>query len=167
MMQQGFGVDEVFAGRTRGGGEREIIGSWAPGQQFFVPDVDGITPLTGKVDADFQKTILIDSTVPGTPPVVIVTEVSNGRYVIRFTPNIVGLWYVDVSLDETESVWCIHVDTGTPLDPATLTKVAEIHRILGLDPASPLCVSKTGQEAGDIILSQTEVGSKLVVQRES
>ena len=135
--------------------------------QFFVPDVDGITPLTGKIDGDFQKTILINSSVPSSPPTVIVAEVSNGRYVIRFTPDIVGLWYVDVVLDETESVWCIHVDTGTPLDPATLTKVAEIHRILALDAANPLCVSKTRQVAGDITLNQTEVGKKIVVQRES
>lgn len=134
--------------------------------QFFVPDVDGITPLTGKVDVDFQKTILLDSAVPGSPPTVLVSEVVNGRYVVQFTPDVIGMWYVDIVLEETESVWRMHVDTGAILDPDTLTKLAEVHRILGLDSDNPLQVTKTGQEAGDIVLTHTEVGTRLVVTRE-
>lgn len=45
-------------------------------------------------------------------------------------------------------------------------KLCEIHRILGLDPEAPLCVSKTGQTAGDITLVQTEVGKTVRVQRQ-
>jgi len=45
-------------------------------------------------------------------------------------------------------------------------KLCEIHKILGLDAEAPLCVSKKSQIAGDIKLTQTEVGNKIVVQRE-
>jgi hypothetical protein len=50
-------------------------------------------------------------------------------------------------------------------DSDAAIKLCEIHRILGLDPEAPLCVSKSGQEAGSVRLTQTEVGTKIVVQR--
>lgn len=46
-------------------------------------------------------------------------------------------------------------------------QLAEIHRLLGLDAQSPLCVSKAAQTAGSIRLEQTEIGDKIVVQRVS
>lgn len=261
--------------------------------QFFVFDFDGITPLTGLVDGDFTKTLLLDDASSALP--VTVTEVgATGRYVVEFTPDTAGLWYVDLLLDETEAAWACYVEVGPPpddwldsiadavwaeilpngfpadsagarlaqasddatllrkaliaanltaaagststvvntgatqvddyyngllvvicnasgtvgrritdyatadgaftlhkelpftpdvgdpvmvlgligevvlgADSVALLKLCEVHRILGLDPEAPLCVSKTGQEAGSIRLSQTEVGKKVIVQRES
>ena len=52
-------------------------------------------------------------------------------------------------------------------DSEAAIKLCEIHRILGLDPEAPLCVSKRSQEAGTITLTQTEVGTKIIVQRTS
>jgi hypothetical protein len=46
-------------------------------------------------------------------------------------------------------------------------KLAEIHRLMGLDPESPLCVAKNHQEAGNIRLKHTAIGSKVLVQRET
>lgn len=50
---------------------------------------------------------------------------------------------------------------------SSAVQIAEIHRILGLDPEAPLCVSKTSQEAGNITLKQSEVGKAVKVRRES
>jgi len=52
------------------------------------------------------------------------------------------------------------------MDTEFAVKLAEIHRILGLDPEAPLCVAKSGQTAGDITLVQTEVGKTVRVQRQ-
>lgn len=51
-------------------------------------------------------------------------------------------------------------------DTALALKLIEIHRLLGLDPDYPLCITKTRQEVDDITLVSTEVGDKLIVQRE-
>lgn len=57
-------------------------------------------------------------------------------------------------------------EVAIAMDTEFAVKLAEIHRILGLDPEAPLCVSKTGQQAGDINLIQTEVGKTVRVQRQ-
>jgi hypothetical protein len=260
--------------------------------QFFVFDVDGITPLTGLVDGDFTKTLLLDDATSAVT--VTVTEVgATGRYVVDFTPTAAGLWYVDVVLPDTEAVWACNVEVGPPpddwidaiadgvwaellpngfpagsagarlaqasddaallrsaliaanlaatagstdtvintgatqtddyyngllvvvvnstgtvgrritdyamtdgaftlnealpftpdvddpvivlgllgevtlsADSSALLKLCEVHRILGLDAEAPLCISKTKSEAGDIVLNQTEVGKKVIVQRQ-
>jgi len=51
-------------------------------------------------------------------------------------------------------------------DPTMLLKLTEIHRLLGLDAEYPLCITKTRQEVDAITLTHTEVGDKLIVQRE-
>ncbi len=51
-------------------------------------------------------------------------------------------------------------------DGVALTKLCDIHNIMGLDPEDPLCVSKTGQKTKRITLGHTEVGKKVIVQRE-
>jgi hypothetical protein len=56
--------------------------------------------------------------------------------------------------------------SGGGLDADDAVKLCEVHRILGLDPEAPLCVSKSSQEAGTIRLTQTEVGTKIIVQRD-
>jgi hypothetical protein len=51
-------------------------------------------------------------------------------------------------------------------DTGFARKLCEIHRILGLDPEAPLCVSKGAQTAGDITLIHTEVGKSVRVKRQ-
>ncbi len=51
-------------------------------------------------------------------------------------------------------------------DDEASKKLCEVWTLLGLDPDAPLCITKTRQEAGDIVLVQTEVGLKIVVQRQ-
>ena len=64
-----------------------------------------------------------------------------------------------------EDVYAFQAQVGE--EPAdTGIKVSEIHRILGLDADAPLCVSKSGQQAGDIELVQTEVANTVRVQRQ-
>lgn len=133
--------------------------------QFVATDIDGISLLTGKVDGDFAKLLLLDAAVSALP--VTVAEVSGaaGRYVIAFTPDQAGLWYVEVT-DEVDDIFNCYVQIQ-PIQPqSTATLVEEIWRIMGLDPDNPLCVSKTKQEAGNIVLTQTEVGKKVIVQRQ-
>jgi len=55
---------------------------------------------TGKVNADFTNDIYLTSS-PGTTATGTVSEVSEGRYLITFTPTAAGLWHVawDVVVD--------------------------------------------------------------------
>lgn len=257
--------------------------------QFPCFDVDGITPLTGKVDGDFGKLLLLDNAVSGVT--MTVSEVgATGRYVMSFTPTSDGLWYAEVTT-EVDDVFADQVEVGAPPDDwldaivaavwseilpgtfpadsagwrlasvddniqdlhdalimARLTatggdadtietnatkadgfydglvvvvrnaagnvarriksyvqtdgafevpdlpftpaagddvivlgalgevacaddtalalKLIEIHRLLGLDAEYPLCITKTTQQVDDITLTSTEVGDKLIVQRE-
>jgi len=257
--------------------------------QFPAFDIDGITPLIGLLDSDFNKLLLVDDAVSS--QTVTVSEVgSTGRYVIEFTPNTAGLWYMevetpveDVFADQAEvgpppndwidgiaeGVWSeplpgsylsdsagerlattddnvqdVHdalimarltatggnattietnatkvdgfYDTLTLVlrgapgnvarrikaylqtdgsftvpelpfaptagddvivlgilgevacadDTALALKLIEIHRLLGLDPEYPLCITKTRQEVNGITLNHSTVGDKLIVQRE-
>jgi len=80
--------------------------------QFPAFDIDGITPLTGLVDGDFTKLLLVDNAVSGVT--VTVTEVgSTGRYVISFTPNANGLWYAEVQTP-VEDIFADQVEVGPP-----------------------------------------------------
>lgn len=132
--------------------------------QFTAFDIDGVTLLSGKVDGDWGKKLLLDDTTSGEAVTVSEVPGSPGRYVAAFTPNAEGRWYVEIT-SEVDDVFSCYVEATD--DQATLiTRVEEIWRILGLDPDAPLCVSKTKQEAGDIVLVQTEVGVKVIVQRQ-
>ena len=80
--------------------------------QFPAFDIDGITPLTGLVDGDFNKLLIVDNTVSGVT--ITVTEVgSTGRYVISFTPNANGLWYAEVETP-VEDIFADQVEVGPP-----------------------------------------------------
>lgn len=82
--------------------------------QFPAFDIDGITPLTGLVDTDFQKLLLVDNAISAVT--VTVTEVgSTGRYVISFTPNLDGLWYAEVTTP-VEDIFADQVEVGPPPD---------------------------------------------------
>lgn len=133
--------------------------------QFTAFDVDGITLLTGQLDGDFTKLLLLEDAVSA--ETLTVTEVvgSPGAYVAEFTPNAVGRWYVRVG-SEADEVYASYVEVELATTQPIGLMLEEIWRILGLDPGAPLCVSKTRQEAGDIVLTQTEVGIKVIVQRE-
>ena len=52
-------------------------------------------------------------------------------------------------------------------DSLALEKLCDVHNIMGLDPEDPLCISKQGQKTNRITLKHTEVGKKVIVQRES
>lgn len=132
--------------------------------QFAVFDIDGLTPLTGLLDGDFTKLVLQDDTdVTGSVAVTVAEVGATARYVATFTPNADGRWYVDILVNDTDELFHEHIEVGI----GAMLKICEIHKILGLDPDCPLCVSKTQQRACDIILNQTEVGVTLVIQRES
>lgn len=62
---------------------------------FYVTDVDGISPYTGLVNADFAKVLVKESAISGNP--VTVTEIGFGYYYAEFTPDTKGLWYVTVT----------------------------------------------------------------------
>lgn len=80
--------------------------------QFPAFDVDGITPMTGLVDGDFQKLLLIDNAVSAV--VVTVSEVgATGRYVMAFTPDADGLWYSEVQT-MVDDIFADQVEVGPP-----------------------------------------------------
>ena len=82
--------------------------------QFPCFDIDGITPLTGLVDADFGKLLLRDNTVSAVA--ITVSEVgATGRYVMEFTPDADGLWYAEVTT-EVEDIFADQVEVGPPPD---------------------------------------------------
>lgn len=259
--------------------------------QFPAFDVDGLTPMTGLVDGDFDKVLLVDDAVSA--QTVTVSEVgSSGYYVMEFTPDANGLWYAQVetpaediyadqiavgplttdavdsiadavwsealpgafaadsagerlsstddrvellqdalvmavltagagststvlqtaagqvdgyydgltlvvrnssgsvarrieSYSQTDGAFTIPElpftpDTGDDVivlgllgevaiagDAALAVKIAEIHQLLGLDPENMVCISKTRQVTGDIVLENTEIGDSLCVTRTS
>lgn len=59
---------------------------------FYVTDVDGISPYTGLVNADFTKALVKESAISANP--VTVTEIGLGYYYAEFTPDTKGLWFV-------------------------------------------------------------------------
>jgi len=80
--------------------------------QFPAFDIDGITPLTGLVDGDFSKLLIVDDSVSA--QTATVTEVgSTGRYVISFTPNANGLWYAEVTTP-VDDIFADQVEVGPP-----------------------------------------------------
>jgi len=82
--------------------------------QFPCFDVDGITPLTGLVDGDFSKLLLVDNAVSAVA--MTVSEVgATGRYVMTFTPNGLGLWYAEVATP-VDDVFADQVEVGAPPD---------------------------------------------------
>jgi hypothetical protein len=82
--------------------------------QFPCFDVDGITPLTGLVDSDFSKLLLVDDVESSVT--MTVTEIgSTGRYYMEFTPDTAGLWYSEVETP-VEDVFCDQVIAGPPPD---------------------------------------------------
>jgi hypothetical protein len=131
--------------------------------QFAVLDVDGITPLSGLIDSDFTKTILRDDVDETGSVAVTISEVgSTARYIAAFTPNANGLWYVDALVIPTDDLLACYVEVGV----GSALQIQEVWQRLGLDPDNPLCVSKTQQVTGTIVLKQTEVGDTLVITRE-
>lgn len=80
--------------------------------QFPAFDIDGITPMTGLVDGDFSKLLLVDNTVSAV--VMTVSEVgATGRYVMAFTPDADGLWYAEVETP-VEDIFADQVEVGPP-----------------------------------------------------
>jgi hypothetical protein len=82
--------------------------------QFPCFDIDGITPMSGLVDADFGKLLLRDNVVSAVS--MTITEVgTTGRYVISFTPDADGLWYPEVTTP-VEDIFADQVEVGPPPD---------------------------------------------------
>lgn len=90
--------------------------------QFPVFDVDGITPVTGLVDGDFGKMLLVGNVVAG--PTMTISEVAaTGRYVMEFTPNADGLWYAEVETP-IEDIFADQVEVG-PLPDDVIASIVE------------------------------------------
>lgn len=82
--------------------------------QFPCFDIDGITPLSGLIDTDFGKLLLLDNSVSGVT--MTITEVgATGRYVMTFTPSADGLWYAEVETP-VEDIFADQVEVGPPPD---------------------------------------------------
>jgi len=82
--------------------------------QFPAFDIDGITPLIGLVDSDFQKLLLVDNVISAVT--MTVTEVgATGRYVMAFTPDTDGLWYAEVTTP-VEDIFADQAEVGPPPD---------------------------------------------------
>jgi len=80
--------------------------------QFPAFDIDGITPLTGLIDANFSKLLLVDNAVSAQS--ITVSEVgSTGRYVMVFTPDVNGLWYAEV-ITPVDDAFADQVEVGPP-----------------------------------------------------
>jgi hypothetical protein len=80
--------------------------------QFPAFDIDGITPLSGLLDSDFSKLLIVDNIVSA--QITTVAEVgSTGRYVLSFTPNANGLWYAEVETP-VEDIFADQVEVGPP-----------------------------------------------------
>ena len=131
--------------------------------QFPVFDIDGLTPLTGLIASDFTTLVLRDDTNETSSVPLTIAEIgTTARYVATLTPNAAGRWYAEVLVNDTDDVFneSVEVEVGSSL------QVQEIWQRLQLDPDNPLCVSKTQQKTGTIVLKQTEVGNTLVITRE-
>jgi len=90
--------------------------------QFPVFDVDGLTPVTGYVDGDFIKTLLVDNVV-ATPTMTVVEIGATGHYVMEFTPDGDGLWYAQVQTP-IEDVFADQVEVG-PLPDDVIESIVE------------------------------------------
>lgn len=79
---------------------------------FALFDVDGFTPLSGKTDGDFSKTLIVDGALSVLP--MTVTEVgTTGVYYMSFTPDAAGRWYAQaVEPSDTECVFDELVDVA-------------------------------------------------------
>lgn len=87
---------------------------------FFVYDVDGVTPVTGLLNAAFTKTLIANGVISAQP--VVVNEIGSGFYTIDFTPNAIGLWDVTVKTPE-EEIWGCAVQVGEYHPHESLSKV--------------------------------------------
>jgi hypothetical protein len=98
---------------------------------FGVFDLDGVTPLSGLVNADFtNKTVIRDGTDESGSVSLVVTEIgSTGKYYTAFTPNARGLWYIEVTTPLGD-VLGSHIDVGFFNSLETLRKeTANAHKV--------------------------------------
>jgi len=58
--------------------------------------VSGGVPVSGLVNGDFSKYIYKDGSIPGSPPTITVSEISNGFYSASFIPDSTGFWFASV-----------------------------------------------------------------------
>jgi len=104
--------------------------------QFPCFDIDGVTPLSGLIDVDFGKLLLLNNTVSAV--VMTVSEVgATGRYVMQFTPNADGLWYAEVTT-EVDDIFADQVEVGPPPDDWLTAIATEVWSTIlpGAFPAS-------------------------------
>jgi hypothetical protein len=80
---------------------------------FSAFEEDGVTPLAGLVDGDWTKKLVRG--LAAMPNTVTVTESAEaGTYVVEFTPDADGTWYVEVSAPghAEEAIWGGYVQAG-------------------------------------------------------
>jgi len=95
---------------------------------FLVTDVDGITPVTGLLNAAFTKTLILEDAVSAQP--VVVSEVGSGYYTVEFTPNDAGRWYLTVTTP-FQDVMEAFVEVGEydPLKAVALLQKTAVNRL--------------------------------------
>jgi hypothetical protein len=78
---------------------------------FTVLELDGFTPITGAVDADFDKVLLLGS-VAAAQPLTVSETAEPGVYAAEFTPDAPGRWLARVTHTDTGLIYECVVDVG-------------------------------------------------------
>ncbi len=108
---------------------REVVVDLEVTDQFPVYGFDGYSRISGLIQADFDVTIYKNGIVQSAYPFII-SEISNGEYRFRFTPNSTGFWMVVVG-NEDYMQW-----RDGEYDVVLASKIEDIYnmvkRVLGL-----------------------------------
>jgi hypothetical protein len=124
-------------------------------------DADTIETGALKPDGFYDDlTVVIRNAAGNTVRRIVSYSQTNGAFEV--TPN---LPFTPTAGDEV-IVLGILGKVACEADPDLVLMLTEIYRLLGLDAEYPLCITKTRQEVDAITLVSTEVGDKLIVQRE-
>jgi hypothetical protein len=112
------------------------------------------SPVPGLIDSDFSRQLYNPNDLEVSSSInIVITEMGGGHYVTRFTPDLIGLWYLVVYHPKyfpQGKASSIHIGPDI-LDLET--RIDEVHRYLGLDPTTPRLVTTTEVTAGPDIIT--------------
>lgn len=63
---------------------------------FKIFDPDTGLAVTGRDLNALVVVLLRNAAVPGSPPIVTITELTGGRYLASYSPNALGYWYLEI-----------------------------------------------------------------------
>lgn len=79
---------------------------------FSVFEEDGVTPLVGLTDGDFQKLLLLGGVEKANPVTVTEVPTEPGAYWAEFVPDEKGTWWLRLTLAAEEQVLGCYVTAG-------------------------------------------------------